>query len=75
MSHEPLQSLDSEYGVLKGPFWFRKACNSALNRKKAKAETVAFSINNSLSGAAKTCKYNTEGILSKLNCFGLSYGS
>ncbi len=58
MSHEPLQSLDSKYGVLKGPFWFSKEGSSALNRKKAKTETVAFVINNALSSAAKICKDN-----------------
>lgn len=67
MSHEAQQSLDSEYGVLKGPFWFRKAHSSALNRKRAKTYTVAFAINNALFSTAKTCKDNIKGINRTLN--------
>lgn len=65
MSHEPLQSLDSKYGVLKGPFSFWKERSSVLNRKKAKTETVAFAINSALSSAAKICKNNIKLMHSK----------
>ncbi len=65
MSHEPLQSLGSKYGVLNGPFWFWKERSSVLNRKKAKTKTVAFAINSVLSSAAKICKDNIKLINSK----------